>query len=227
MEDVEIRQIRTIVDHRSWPKMEEFSVTTRTNSYRNIEAHRYRWSRKSSLVRPSWIVSYSFMCIFAPCRRHAALLEAWILGNLTRPRLAEPWAAFPSVSLTRPFARSRRFDPSLLTIRSWIALLFVQVSHLPETKRLSFFGLHFRTVNANYDDIDYYASYWNDLQRNDMHIYTVVQEFGTGIAPNKYSLFLVFNNIFFYLIVKRFSSYFDRILIVFDRKRNPSFLLVE
>lgn len=151
MEDVEIRQIRAIIDHRSCPKIEEFSVTTRTNSYRNIKAHRYRWSTKSSLVGPSWIVSYSFMCIFAPCRRHAALLEAWILGNLTRPRLAEPWAAFPSVSLTRPFARSPRFDPSLLTIRSWIALLFVQVSRLPETKRLSFFGLHFRTVNANYD----------------------------------------------------------------------------
>lgn len=158
MEDVEIWQIRTIVDHRSCPKIEEFSAMTRTNSYRNIKAHRYRWSTKSGLFRPSWIVSYSFMCIFAPCRRHAALLEAWILGNLTRPRLAEPWAAFPSVSLTRPFARSRRFDPSLLTIRSWIALLFVQVSHLPETKSLSFFGLHFRIVNANYHNIDYYAS---------------------------------------------------------------------
>lgn len=165
-----------IIDRHSCRKIEEFSVTTRTNSYWNIEAHRYRWSTKSSLVSPSWIVSYSFMCIFAPCRRHAALLEAWILGNLTRPRLAEPWAAFPSVSLTRPFARSRRFDPSLLTIRSWIALLFVQVCHLPETKRLSFFGLHFKTVNANYDNIDYYASYWNDLRRNDMHIYTIVHK---------------------------------------------------
>lgn len=52
-----------------------------------------------------------------------------------------------------------------------------------------------------------------------MHIYAIVQEFETGIVPNnKYSLFLVFNNIF--LIVKKFWSYFDR-------RRNPSFLLIE
>ena len=41
-----------------------------------------------------------------------------------------------------------------------------------------------------------------------MHIYAIIQEFEAGIAPNEYSLFLVFNNVSFYLIAERFGSYF-------------------